>query len=232
MGRVSRRSALAGVFALLFAARSAWTTFARDGRLVPDTDLYAHGHAWWSSTVAALGGEVAGLDGVRALSIAAAALLPVVVLYGARDERRLVVFAFAVLVVTPPGWVVGHAGADALGAVAALVGYRFGRRSKWSPTQILTIGAVCAFHLVAGLEFAIALAARARRLDAGAAALCAGLVALVGEPSLGAVLGRHADQVQWRYLLPALLLFALYSPAARALVRCPQTEGARGAYTP
>lgn len=180
------------------AVASSSLIFVLHGRLVPDTVEYAHGHAAWSSPLLALAGLVGGLPAVEVVAAAAAIAL-------ARVISRANVSSFAavvLLLVALP--VLGTAGADALGAWAAVVLY--GARDIWELPGWARVVLCAICHLVAA--FVLAVVVYTRRPSLG---ILAGLVAIVAEPAVGVLLGRHATAVQLRYLLPGLALVVCYA---------------------
>lgn len=174
--------------ALIFGTRSAITVGILRARLEPDTRLYSHGHAWWSSPFTAFAGLVAGRLAVDLLAVLASAALGYAVGYKCKTaldwKRRL-----WLLWLSPPGWFAGIASADAIGAAAAVTFWR-------KDNRYLLVVAAC--HLEAALVLGLVHVLRrfGSRRD--------GLVALVG--GAAAVIGQW--HLQTRYFLPGAAIVA------------------------
>jgi hypothetical protein len=175
-------------WAIAYATRATVFIWMLNARLVPDTSLYAHGRASWSSPLLSASGLAFGRLGVDVVSVIAAGALGYIVNRAATD-RRAGLFSLA-LFLSPPGFFAGFPSADAAGAAGAVHAVR--RRTRAG----LAIAAAC--HLEAALVALCVLAAHrlgVRRV--GAVALGAGLVAMLAQWHL-----------QTRYLLPGAAIVA------------------------
>jgi len=175
-----------GCTALLFALRTCAYVGFVGGSLVPDTASYAAGGSCWSSPVACGAGFAFGYRGVLAVGVVGALALGWV-LGAVRLRRSAQVLAF------PFGM---HASPDAAGVAMASVAVG---RNRWGLCAV-----ACAVHLQAGMVAGCVLLARGR-LGVFPAALLACVGSVMGQ---GLLNGFHGQQV--RYLLPALVLLALY----------------------
>jgi hypothetical protein len=176
-------------WSMLFATRAAVMVTLLNARLVPDTSLYAHGRASWSSPLCAVFGAVGGRVGVDVFAVVGAGALGWVVARNLPHDGG--VRWPLLLLVSPPGWFAGFASADGAGAAGAVVSCT--RRER---VWLVALAAAC--HLEAALVAVCVLCARrlgVRRV--GAVALLAGV---------GACLAMW--HLQTRYLLPGAALVA------------------------
>jgi hypothetical protein len=187
-----RRSLLTTTLLAVLVAVVAAMIYGARAHLEPDTALYGRGEASWSSPVVALVGLLAGPSGVRTIAfVAAAALLTVVALRSSWSG----LLAVALL---PTGWSLMYAGADAAGALAALL---FIRRLTLQRAAVVAL-----FHLEAGLCYACAVVASRLGFRASSTiALVAGVAACVAQ-----------WHVQTRYLLPGVVMVAAGGSSERS----------------
>lgn len=103
--------------ATVYAVAAGVTIFYFDGRLIPDTELYASSDpiARRSSPALSLIGMGFGYVGVQISAVIFAALL------GAAMERYTNTLWAIALIALPWGWAVGLAGADSAGTLGALL---------------------------------------------------------------------------------------------------------------
>lgn len=195
---------------------------ARGGVLIPDSYSYAQGRSWWSSPVAAIVGGFGGMTLLSIFSAIAALAYVGLGLYWLRNSPVLAFGWCSLVLVGPWGAALGCAGADAAGAVALALLRRRGYRA---------VPAVCGLHLAAGL--ALAAQRTTRNMIAPGYALllaCGGEVVVLR--ALGLVTHSHEPtQMQWRYLLPALLVWTQKNRRADALTSTlPETHGGTREY--
>lgn len=178
---------LAASYGVLYGLRAAVFVLGLHEHLVPDTLAFAAGRSSWSSLAAATLGALFGRPGVDALAIAASAALGA--LLGLYTPRW---WLPGLLALSPPGWYLIQASADAAGSLAALILYRKGRSRR---ERLLSLGAVAAFHAEAALVFALVSTVGGTRRRITLAGLAGG----------GIACGLMVDW-QARYFLPGLTL--------------------------
>lgn len=153
-------------------------------RLVPDSQEYASGKAWWSSSAAALAGLLGGWTGVCVLALLATTSLGFVLGLRAGMVRSGLIFC------VPPSWYTVEPSAESIGALAAILSLGAG------PLSVIVVSGA---HLVAGLSVAaIRLGRKLTNVPMGLLALATGTMACLGEWHL-----------QVRYFLPGLCVWAV-----------------------
>jgi uncharacterized membrane protein len=168
----------------------------------PDADEFARGSSCWSSSVACGLGKYQGRDG---LMFGCALAASCIVYWVARMGGLRALFYLCIACFTPFAWSLFGAGADSLGAMAVLLA--IGGRYRGLGGVF-----VCFFHLASGLSFLGALFARRLgvRIHTSYLMLLAGLgevIVLRVHGFLGSV--SEPTEMQWRYLLPGVVLLVV-----------------------
>lgn len=184
--------------ALLFGFTTVWTaSVLAGGHLTPDTASFAAGRSAWSSPLLSVAGRIGGLTAVRLVAISGLLALSLT-LWRSRSGVRTLAVA-SVLALGPWSNALGCAGADAAGTVAFLA---LARRSR-------ALGVFAApVHLASGLSgLAGWLGSRVTGAPFPLAVLAAALleVVVLRTHVFGLTHSHEPTQVQWRYLLPALV---------------------------
>jgi len=175
----------------IFLMASAVVIFVFNGRLEPYTTLFAHGQAAWSSPAAAIAGIIGGRTGVQIFACISALLLGGILGY------RLGLLAPIGVLLSPPGWSIGYAGADAAGAFGST--FLFEYKWLWLITGVL--------HLEAFLVcLTVYIYTRFSLRFVGVVAIGVGMIPQA--------LFFH---IQIRYLLPGVVLFVLWRRRGREL---------------
>lgn len=170
-------------WAVIFGIRAGVMIWGFGERLTPDTNLFAHGQASWSSIVGASSGKIAGLLGIQVVGLIGAILLGGLLGYIlGKSWIPLVVF------VSPPGLYTMQAANDAIGAFAAGIAGLY-------PATIFGAVPVAAFHLESGLVVGFDAVIRRMGFFWPIAPLVGGCIACIGEVHF-----------QARYFLPGLVI--------------------------
>lgn len=177
--------------------------------LVPDTASYAHGGSAWSSPFAAIAGLVAGRAGLRVIGLVGALALGwIVASFGGTLRALLLLLA---LVVSPVPFAF-CASPDALAAALTVVAYAWSRRDGRAGWW------VAFFHLEAALCLLVGGAVqRVLRVRTPAFVLVAGVGAIVALAILDRLLGVTPTELQLRYLLPGLAVYATFAGRGQEL---------------
>lgn len=158
--------------------------------MMPDFQSYASGHSCWSSVVTCATGKIGGASGVRLLSLAGG------ISAGFLCSNPIGV---SLVLATPIGAGITNAGADSIGATAFIT-------CSASTKKVATFLLVSACHLVAGLCWLCVLAGKLIGLKPWVSATIGGTVAIVAQFVIARTTGIHFSGIQWRYLLPGILL--------------------------
>lgn len=160
----------------------------------PDFQSYVNGQSCWSSVATCASGRIAGGNGVRFLSMLAAIWIgwlcasPIAVL---------------LLLASPIGAGITNAGADGIGATAIVARGNGGRKIAYKVGSVLVVAAC---HLVAGLCCIFAMAFQRIGLRPWVGATIAGVIAIAAQFAIARVTGITYSGIQWRYLLPGIVL--------------------------